>query len=203
MEKVAAGCGLGAGTFVLGAGAGHRGTGLQTHTGARLRSHPRDNQPRSYRAWSTGTGMLGDLFQPWVPKQGMEPSPSPYVRRDIRILSGKDSFLTEDPALQKGPRSLGAPSGTLRGPFHFPRGVPQAQSGGRGPGSLCGILARHMLAPESTIFVCVVGLMTRPHRVPGVLASVGCLLASFLGCNRPLVPRALPSASCTEFRSEG
>lgn len=64
----------------------------------------------------------------------MEPSPSPHIRGDIRILNRKGSFLTEDLVPQKGRRSLGVPGGTLRGrsTFHgeFPRR--RAAGGGRG-----------------------------------------------------------------------
>lgn len=49
----------------------------------------------------------------------MEPSPSPHIRGDIRILNRKGSFLTEDLAPQKGRRSLGVPGGTLRGRSTF------------------------------------------------------------------------------------
>lgn len=64
----------------------------------------------------------------------MEPSPSPHIRGDIRILNRKGSFLTEDLAPQKGRRSLGVPGGTLRGrsTFHGESPRRRAAGGGRG-----------------------------------------------------------------------
>lgn len=102
----------------------------------------------------------------------MEPSPSPHIRGDIRILNRKGSFLTEDLAPQKGRRSLGVPGGTLRGRSTFHGESPRRRAAGGGRGR-CVASWPSTRSPRIHCPLCVVGLTSRPRRVPELLASLG------------------------------